>query len=303
MADTPKLESVFETNANKDFLRLSYDGALIKTWRIAQGKPLKYFGLPAWQMLDVIAWQDHLGRFTTIERKENEQHLLFLKANIKNIENRLHSLYGEFDQILINGRDDYGNGPEWPYDLFNLDYFGGFLYSNMARPKAIRKLISNQGVYERSFVLIITQQLRDRDVVGEKLSFLKDLQKSLKSGILDAGLHPEIDKVIEWYESATIPDAARQALYINFFLRDAGETEHFDVLCRPAIIYPGTGGAWMIHFVTDFHFRSGIGHRAASDQTLVELINLGLLEVQDGGFAKPRYIQPKLSVQGQGNGR
>ncbi len=96
---TPRLESAFETNVNKDFLRLSYDGPLIKSWRAESGGRLKYLGLPAWQMLDIIAWQEWLGRFTTIEREENEQHLLFLKANIKNIENRMHSLYGEFERV------------------------------------------------------------------------------------------------------------------------------------------------------------------------------------------------------------
>jgi Xaa-Pro aminopeptidase len=48
-------------------------------------------------------------------------------------------------------------------------------------------------------------------------------------------------------------------------------------------------------FVTDFRYRSGIGHRAASDQSLIELINLGLLEAREGAFVKTRFIQPKLT--------
>src|SRR5438128_1832242 len=182
----PKLETVFESNATKDFLRKEYDGALIAGWRQELGKPLKYLGLPAWKMLDIIEWQNYLGRFTTIEREENQQHLMFLKANVENVEDRLRALYGEFDEILLTSRDQYKHSPDWPYELVNLDYFGGFIYQNMSRPKAFRKLIQNQGVYEQSFMLIVTQQLRDGDSSGEKSGFLEDLGRSLNSGILDA---------------------------------------------------------------------------------------------------------------------
>src|SRR5207245_4351790 len=102
----------------------------------------------------------------------------------------------------------------------------------MSPTKAFRKLIQNQGVYEQSFTLIVTQQLRDGDSSGEKSGFLEDLGRSLNSGILDASLHPAVDAVIDWYRSADIPDAARQAPYVNYFLGDSGEAEHFDVEAR-----------------------------------------------------------------------
>jgi hypothetical protein len=294
----PKLDVVFESNPNKDFLRSTHDKKLIEEWSRLVGKGLRYLGLPAWQMLDIIEWQDFLDRFTTIEREENQQHLMFLKANVKGIEHRIYSLYGEFDEILLKGRDSYGHSPEWPYDLVNLDYFGGFIYPNLARPKAIKKLIANQAAYERSFVLIVTQHVRDRDCIGEKENFLEDLRQLLKGGICDPSLHRSLDEVVDWYKNAEIPDAARQALLMNYFFRDSGEAEHFDVKCRPAIIYAGTGGTWMIHFTTDFRCRPGIGHRAASEQTLIDVVNLGLLEVRNEAIVKTRFVQPTLSVDG-----
>ena len=270
-----KLETVFESNPNKNFLRREYDKPLVEEWYRLRSEPLRYLGLPAWEMLDIVEWQAFLGRFTTIEREENQQHLMFLRANVKDLEARLRSLYGKFDSILLTGRDTYKKMPEWPYDLVNLDYFGGFLYPNLSRPKAIKKLIENQANHERSFLLILTQHLRDGDSLGEKTAFLNDLRKWLKAGVYNPSLHPSIDEVIDWYLGAETPDAARQALYVNYFFRDSGETEHFSVECRPAIIYSGSGGAWMMHFVTKFHYQHGIGHRAASDQTLVDIINLG----------------------------
>jgi hypothetical protein len=292
----PKLNAVFQTNPNKDFVRSCYDKPLIQEWHGLAGTQLRYLGLPAWEMLDIIEWQEFLERFTTIEREENQQHLMFLRANVKDVEHRLNSLYGEFDEILLRGRDSYGHCPEWPYDLVNLDYFGGFIYPNLSRPKAVRRLIENQAAYGRSFMLIVTQQLRDKDSIGEKEKFLRDLRQWLKAGIHHRSMDRPIDKVVDWYRDAEIPDAARQGLYMNFFFRDSGEMEHFDVKCRPAVIYPGTGGAWMIHFVTEFRYRMGTGHRAASEQSLVEMINLGLLEVRDARLVKTRLKQPQLPI-------
>ena len=278
-------ESGFHTNPNKDFLRSGYDAQLVERWYRARSKPLKYLGLPAWEMLDIIAWEPFLGRFTTIERIESQQHLLFLRANVKDVEHRLYSLYGAFDEILITGQDRYGNMPEWPYDLANLDYFGGFIYSNLSRPKALKKLISNQATYEHSFLLIITQHLRDGDTVGEKSAFLDNQRRNIKSAVIDPASQKLVDDLLDWYNNTTTPDSARQALYMNVFLRDFGELEHFDVYCRRPLVYLGTGNCAMIHFVTDFKFRK-VAHKVASEQPLLEVMKFGIQEVRDGAFGK-----------------
>ncbi len=284
----------FVSNPNKDFLRRCYDLRIIEQWYATAGRPLKYLGLPAWQLLDIVEWQQTLGRFTGIEREENQQHLMFLNANVRDLEHRLHALYGEFDDILLNGRDRYDKMPEWPYDIVNLDYFGGFIYSGLSRPKAFQKLIANQAAYERSFLLIVTQHLRDRDSLREKDKFLADLGRRLKGAVVDPKLDRYIDKVVAWYRDADIPDAARQGLYMNFFFRDTGEPEFFKVRCRPGIVYSGTGNSSMIHFVTDFIYQPNIAHRAASDQSLIEVINLGLVEAQAGKLRDKAFQQPKI---------
>lgn len=272
--------AVFRTNVNKDFLRNEYDYSHVEHWYRKKGHRLNYLGLPAWEMLDIIAWERCLDRFTTIEREENQQHLMFLQANVRDVEHRLYALYGEFDKILLTGRDRYGSAPNWPYDLFNLDYFGGLVYTDLARPRAIKKLISNQANFQHDFILIITEDVRDGDIIGEKASFLADLRRSLKGATTDSRTCGKIDKLMDWYKDAGTPDFFRQALYMNSFLRDAGEAEHFDVECRPAILYAGTSKARMVHFVTDFTFCKGIGHKTVSKQSLLQLINLGTREVK-----------------------
>jgi len=289
-----KPEQPFESNPNKEHIRRFVDQPLIEGWFQTTGRPLKYLGLPAWQMLDIVAWQRFLGRFTGIERAENQQHLMFLQANVRDLEHRLYALYGSFDHILLQGRDSYNKMPEWPYDLVNLDYFGGFIYADLSRPKAFKKLIENQAAYEQSFLLIVTQHLRDGDSLGEKDKFLTDLGSRLKGAVLDKRLYADIDKVVAWYRDAQIPDAARQGLYMNLFFREAGEAEHFKVTCRPGIVYTGTGNTSMIHFATDFIYEHSIAHRATSDQTLLEVIDLGLLEARDEQLSNKLLRQPKL---------
>lgn len=284
--------AVFRTNPNKDFLRNEYDYSLIERWYQKKGRRLKYLGLPASEMLDITAWERFIDRFTTIEREENQQHLMFLQANVRDVEHRLYSLYGEFDKILLSGRDHYGSAPDWPYDLFNLDYFGGLVYKDLSRPRAIKKLISNQANFQQDFILIITEDLRDRDIIGEKASFLADLRRSLTGVTTDKRTRSKIDKLMDWYTDAGTPDFFRQALYMNAFLRDTGEAEHFDVECRPAILYAGTSKARMVHFVTDFIFCKGIGHKTVSKQNLLQLINLGTREVKDGKFVRSARVAP-----------
>lgn len=286
----------FTSNPNKEYIRRAVDEPLIEQWFQKLGRPLKYLGLPAWQMLDIVAWQRMLGRFTGIERAENQQHFMFLNANVKDLEHRLYALYGSFDDILTRGRDLYNKAPDWPYDLVNLDYFGGFIYSDLSRPRAFRKMIENQAAYGQSFLLIVTQHLRDGDSLKEKDRFLADLGERLKGGVLDRKLHGQIDKIIKWYRDSDLPDAARQALYMNFFFREFGEPEHFKVFCRPGIVYAGTGSTSMIHFVTDFVFEPNIAHRSNSEQALIEVINLGLLQAQAETLQDKVFQQPTLRL-------
>jgi hypothetical protein len=285
----------FHTNVNKDFIRSEVDFAQIDLWYRKVGRRLKYLGLPAREMLDIITWERFLDRFTTIEREEDQQHLMFLRANVKDVEHRLYALYGEFDQILLRGRDRNRRVPDWPYDLVNLDYFGGFLYSDLSRPKALRKLIANQANFQQGFLLIITQHLRDGDRIGEKSQFIEDLRRSFRGSTPDPRVCDAIDGLFDWYASPDTPDSFRQSLYMNVFFRDVGETEHFDVECRPPILYSGTGNAQMMHFLTGFTYRPGIGHKTVSTQSLLELINLGLREVRNGTFAPVRKSPPRLT--------
>ena len=279
----PENELAFRTNANKDYLRSVYDRRIIEAWGARVGHTLNYLGLPGPEMLDIVEWEPFLDRFSTIERRENEQHLLYLRANVKDLEHRLHSLYGEFDDILIKGRDEYGHAPKWPYDLVNLDFFGGFLYRDLSRPRSLAKLIENQDNHGRSFLLIISYHLRDGDFTGEKLAFLDDLSRKLSRDLKDS---KRVSEPMEWYRSGQTPDAARQTLYLNAFLHDHGEAHRFHVACRPAVVYSGTGGARMIHFVTEFQHQ-GRAHRAVSPQSLVDVVDLGYVELRDRKFVEP----------------
>ena len=281
----------FQTNANKDHLRRFYDKPLVEAWYKSRGRPLHYLGLPGPEMLDIVEWEPFLGAFSTIERSENQQHFMFLRANVRDLEHRLHSLYGEFDEILVSGRDKYGHTPRWPYDLVNLDFFGGLLYSDLARPRALKKLIANQDAHACSFLLIVTCHVRDGDLTGEKALFLDDLEAKLRR---DYGAKHSVLDWAAWYRSKTTPDTARQSLYLNTLLHDEGEAAGFRVECRTPILYSGTGGAWMLHWVATFEHQAG-AHRAVSSQSLIDVANLGYQELSNGQLFE-RVKVPRLKV-------
>jgi hypothetical protein len=283
---------LFESNANKDYLRRSFDKQVVERWFKDRGAPLHYLGLPGPEILDIVEWQEYIGQFTTIERGADEQHLILLRTNVRDIEHRLHSLYGEFDEILLTGRARYNHMPRWPYDLVNLDFFGGLLYRDLSRPKAIRKLIENQEEYGRSFLLIITYHIRDADLAGEKVSFVDDLQRKLER---DLGRERQISEWADWYRRESTPDVARQSLYLNTVLYEEGETAHFEVHCRPVVLYSGTGGARMLHMVSDFKYQTG-AHRAVSAQSLLDVVNLGYVELNNEAFTETVRV-PRLKAQ------
>src|SRR5258705_13244081 len=151
----PPQNASFRTNANKDYLRSVYDKKIVGEWSKALGSPLHYLGLPGPEMLDIVEWQQYVGRFTTIEREENEQHLIFLRANVHDIEHRLHSLYGDFDEILRTGRDTYSHSPQWPYELVNLDFYGGRIFHQISPPPAFHELTLNNDKIPRNLLFIL----------------------------------------------------------------------------------------------------------------------------------------------------
>jgi hypothetical protein len=59
-------------------------------------------------------------------------------------------------------------------------------------------------------------------------------------------------------------------------------------------VYKGTGGTKMIHFVTEFYHQA-TGHRAVSEQSLIDLINLGFQELRDGKLSEAAAT-PRLKL-------
>ncbi|MGA2875768.1 MAG: hypothetical protein ABSE82_09560, partial [Nitrososphaerales archaeon] len=61
-----------------------------------------------------------------------------------------------------------------------------------------------------------------------------------------------------------------------------------------AILYAGTGGAVMIHFVTDFTFRPGISHKVGSSQPIADVLTFSVREAHDGASIRDRHFPPNI---------
>lgn len=166
----------FPESVEKQVIRIR-DGLMIGEFRKRefQDSKLKYFGMPSAELLDILAWEDHISSFTAVERDSD-----VVKDIEKTIfENKFESISqivpGDVNQVLKS--QDIGK-----HQLFNLDFYGGFVHlkddGSASIPDALKSLIRRQATYRESFMLLSTFNLRDDDKV-EYDDYISTIYKNL----------------------------------------------------------------------------------------------------------------------------
>jgi hypothetical protein len=198
----------------------------------------------------VIQWNPLLERITAVERGEPGcewiiQNELLLNAFRLGISSKLTLLRGDIDHILISDADDYGNKPDWPFDILSLDYSGGLFYRDSAgqplRLEAIGQLFKRQARARASdFVLFLSFNLDhiDQHEVRESVKVIKrDLRRFGKAA----------DKIIDAYLSHP-RDQARLKLYTMHLVAQLASQSQFDSLSESPVFYSGNRGTEMMAF-------------------------------------------------------
>jgi hypothetical protein len=166
----------FPESLEKQVIRIR-DSFDLKDFRAREfnGVKLRYFGMPSAELLDIIAWKEHISGITAIERDTD-----ILKDVMKSIFNyKLEKisdvLSGDICDILKN--KDIGK-----HQIFNLDFYGGFVHKredgSASIPEAINSLIKKQADYRESFILLMTFNLRDDDKI-EYDEYIGNIRTSL----------------------------------------------------------------------------------------------------------------------------
>jgi hypothetical protein len=280
----------FESTEAKDYIRNIFDYRIISEFKKVYypDQQLAYFGLPGEQLLDVLSWREFLGRWTGVQISETPQEEEVYNNMVKNaIVNRLER---DFQPIksnidhLLTFDSEASRRIKWPYQIINLDYYGGLVNirtdGSSQRQEALRNLFIKQ--LNSSFLLFLTLNLRDRDN-DELINLVNHEEEEL--------LDLDLIGVSECFSAhREFNHAGELKIYVPIFIGLIAQKH--DVQFYPPILYRGT--QQMIHFaVVCTPYTKSSGGRQFRTSDRIQLINLPLYLLHTGDDLRELQL-PKI---------
>lgn len=284
----------YRSTPNKDRIR-EEDAELIARYYKSKRRKLAYLGMPSGEMRDILTWKEYFGRYTAVEIDAQIRNKLSLNIIRYSLEDKVRVMYGDIEEILIKGKDNYGNRLELPYDIIFLDFFGTILYKNLKRVDALKSLIQKQK--GNDFLFLITFNLKEknysRDTLTRTFDKIRDDLENLYC--FDKTMKLHIKNVIDTYKSGQTHEMYRQKLFVPYLIKSASESVGFKVHAYAPIFYEGYNKHPMIHF----RFKMLSQHSiltpvVVSDQNIIDLIDLNMKEVAGGKLFVRREQLPRL---------
>lgn len=245
---------------------------------------LSYFGLPSSSLEDVVQWNPLLERITAVERGEPRcewiiQNELLLNAFRLGISGKLTLLRGDIDHVLINGSDEFGAKPDWPFDIVSLDYSGGLFYRDsagqMLRLEAIKQLFHRQADSLASdFVLFLSFNLDQIDQ-HEVRESIKVIERDLKR--FGRAAHTVIEAYL-----AHPREQARLKLYVMNLVAQLASQSQFDSLSESPVFYSGNRRTEMMAFRFLLKTSARTFAPRSPKERLNAMINRRMIEVVGG---------------------
>jgi hypothetical protein len=238
----------FKSNAPKDLLRSTFDHDFLRN-RLGTGNPeCVYLGLPGEPLLDVLEWQDVIGRAACVHRKTTGIDSMKAAAADAGIDSICEYYRGDIDVILSTGSDaDNQYLTDRPYSIVNLDYESGLIQDqNASRLEAIRALFEMQAQHGVNFVLFLTLGPR-----GKPRNFasrgLGQIGRTLDGYNIDAS------ETIEWYRQQ--PDNYHTwKVFVPYAIERRANAFRYELNAWTAFFYTGSGDVPMMHFAMYFRF-------------------------------------------------
>lgn len=285
----------YASTRNKEQIRET-DAFLIKKEYMRKGTKLSYLGMPSGEMRDIIQWGDYLGRISAVEIDPCQRMNLALNVMRNGLEGSVTILFGDIQDILIKGKDSFGNKLEFPYDVVFLDFFGTILYKKLRRVEAIRSLIERQK--GNDFLFLLTFNLKEKRYSTHTLKVVLDKIKTELVGFCsyDDLLREKIAGVIQKYKSSETEEMYRQKLFVPYFIKTRAEQIGFKVHCYPPVFYRGFRNNPMIHFSCKITSQLASPTHAISEQTLMDILNLNIKEVVKGQIHVRKEQMPCIRI-------
>ena len=258
----------FPESQEKRTLRIR-DSLDIEDFRNRQFNEAKllYFGMPSAELLDILTWKEHISGFTAVERDPDVFKDIRKSIFRHKLENISELLFGDVCDILKN--KNIGK-----HQLFNLDFYGGFVHKredgSASIPEAIKSLIKRQAGFRESFILLMTFNLRDDDKI-EYDEYIDNINKSLSQYPVK-----NLDKNIEFHISRGNPsNVYRLKICVPCFVYISGLPE-FEFDFKRIYHYKN-----FVHFVVEMKFimNKALGVLPDLDKML-RILNMQISEVQ-----------------------
>lgn len=281
---------------NKQKVR-EMDLLLIERYFKARKGDLRYLGLPASSIKDILQWQGYFQHFSAVERgrpgeEYRYQHDLILTAMQHGLAHRLELLRGDMDEILLRGRDDFGNPVLYPFDVVSLDYSGGLIYKNSSgrakRAESVESLFREQSARNQDFLLLTSCNLDNEDQ-GEIRAVFNDIERELNK------LGVDVTGTIQAYLGHELEEA-RLKVYVPYLIGRLAARWYQCEYFKP-IYYEGNRGTRMMHFSMRLKRTTKYIAGRPSRQSLVHILNLPAFHCIDGKPYETDFKIPKVVIE------
>lgn len=238
---------------------------------------LHYCGMPSVEFLDIKAWHRLLRSVCAVEM--DPENIADMRIEWDRMSLGLPVRFVKDD--ILNYLRETSN----VYDLYNLDFYGGFLHTNTrGNPRcadAIRSLIVRQANRENSFVLIATFNVRDKGA-GEYMQFIDEVPRALTGW----------DNVEACCNAHKKNNITRLKLCFPYFCWHMGMSHNFAVQFEDPMVYHST--ATMMHFYAEFIYQPRALPELTFTEALASLASRPLIRL-DGMIERVEMRPPEIT--------
>lgn len=273
-------QNKFPDSLEKQTLRLR-DAISLEEFKSRLGvSSLQYCGLTSTEFRDIQVWRPHLASVHAVEIDSS----IFNDMEI----NWRRLKFGLPLDLVPGDILDYLQRPTTPcFDLYNLDFYGGF-----TNPKSdgtsrcrdtILSLSSRHRERKRSFALIATFNVRDRGV-DQYDAFMKEVSARL-GGFLN------VQSNLKQHAKT---HATKIKLSYTYTCWSAGVPNDFSVEFEDPFVY-NSGASTLVHFCSEFIYQpKSLPRPIAEQDALVTLSNLPVKRM-DGRIARIELKPDRIS--------
>lgn len=244
------------------------------------GRKLDYCGMPSAEFLDVIEWQGSLRSVLALENDDDVLSDMSIQRDVLKLDVAIEIASGNILDFLTT--------TERSFDIYNLDFYGGFVYRDAAghsrSVSAVRSLVATQAKHRKPFVLVSTFNVREKGA-RDYLEFIEDAERQLST----------------WPGSAENLSAHKKSqmsklkLCFGFLCWQQAAAGGFEHVLHDACIYQSS--ATMVHFVQSFRIGAQRVIQAPTLEELVAIANRPVFELK-GQIRGKRFDPPRIGVPG-----